>query len=105
VGRVVFPFHSPEKIEEARGYMKQSSKAVLSGLLELLANANDIVNAFTSENENIDDLSAKKGQLFKQNPELASLSQYIVHLLNVSEESLFDYQLKNFLPIVLVTIS
>lgn len=77
-GKLIFPFNSKGNIESAKSLIQESSKGIASMLLELMINADNILEA----------LGAVESQIFKlaykYSNSLEPLVQYLIHVLNHS---------------------
>ncbi len=84
VGKILFPFNSKTNKDKAREYLKSDSEEITSALLDLILKSEKIVNAFSNSENN-----EERKELFKDNQALSSLIQYIIHLLNISNDDTF----------------
>lgn len=90
VGKIIFPFNTKINAEKAQNYLAEESEEISSALVELILSSEEIINAFSNtENSN------ERGKLFNNNEALSSLTQYLIHLLNVSKENLYADELED----------
>ncbi len=85
VGKIIFPYNSPTSIRNAHNLISQQSLSVSSALTELILQAENIIKVFAQH-----DNAQQRAQLFDTYKSLGVLVQYLIHLLNVSEE--FHYR-------------
>jgi hypothetical protein len=77
-GKLIFPFNSTENAESARNLIKESSKGIASMLLELMINADSIIQTLETEESQIFKLA------YRYSESLEPLVQYLIHVLNQS---------------------
>ncbi|BFM45263.1 hypothetical protein CFS9_39040 [Flavobacterium sp. CFS9] len=90
VGKIIFPFNTKDNADKAKKYLSAESEEISSALVDLILASEEIINAF-SDNEN----SSERGKLFSNNEALSSLTQYLIHLLNVSKENMYADELED----------
>lgn len=84
-GKLIFPFNSPTNTESAKSLIRESSKGIASMLLELMINADDIIETLGSEESQIFKLA------YRYSNSLEPLVQYLIHVLNQSgNESILE---------------
>lgn len=84
-GKLIFPFNSTDNIKTAKSLICESSKGIASMLLELMINADDILNSLNTTNDQVFKLANRFSD------SLEPLVQYLIHLLNQSgDESILE---------------
>ena len=84
-GKLIFPFNNADNTETAKKLIRESSKGIASMLLELMINADDILNTLNASNDQVFKLANK------YEDSLEPLVQYLIHLLNQSgNESILE---------------
>jgi hypothetical protein len=81
IGKIVFPFNSVNNIAKANSYISGEAEEITSALVELILNSEEIIHAFSSENN-----PTERAKLFDKNQSLSTLVQYLIHVLNISNE-------------------
>lgn len=77
-GKLIFPFDSHSNAESAKSLIRESSKGIASMLLELIINADNILETLESSDSQIFKLA------YKYSDSLEPLVQYLIHVLNQS---------------------
>ncbi|WP_286883084.1 DEAD/DEAH box helicase [Sphingobacterium sp. UBA5980] len=84
-GKLIFPFNSASNTESAKALIRESSKGIASMLLELMINADNIIETLGMEESQIFKLA------YRYSNSLEPLVQYLIHVLNQSgNESILE---------------
>ncbi|MCX2481848.1 DEAD/DEAH box helicase [Pedobacter sp. MC2016-15] len=84
-GKLIFPFDSARNTESAKALIRESSKGIASMLLELMINADNIIETLGMEESQIFKLA------YRYSNSLEPLVQYLIHVLNQSgNESILE---------------
>lgn len=88
-GKIIFPFNTPKNIGLAKSYLKTVASDITSALSELILSGDRIIDTFTKSGNGL-----ARAQLYDSNQSLAVLIQYLVHLINISDEAQYAEQLE-----------
>lgn len=80
-GKLIFPFDSRDNISRAKDIISESSSSIASMLLELIINADSIINTLSTSDDQIFKLA------YKYSESLEPLVQYLIHLLNHTNDN------------------
>lgn len=81
VGKIIFPFNSNSNIASAKGYIQNEINDVTSALSGLIIDSERIVRLFSEKDNGVE-----RAQVYSDYESLGVLTQYLVHLLTVSNE-------------------
>ena len=89
VGTIIIPFNSKKNRDDyAEYYLSKDAEEISSALLDLILSYEEIIKAFGEENNSYD-----RAKIFEKHESLSSLVQYLIHLLNVSDDEYYSNEL------------
>ena len=89
LGKIVFPFNTKLNATLFKSYLSREAEEITSALLELILNSERIITVFSGK-----DNPSQRGKAFDEHKSLSSLVQYLVHLLSVSNSTVYSDEIE-----------